>query len=214
MGNKDLLKKQIIKIAKLMHKKGFLAGSDGNLSVLCDDNKVLITASGVNKGFIEANDIVTVNLKGQVLEGTSKCSTELAMHLKIYELRPDIKAVIHAHPPYVVAFNVANVDLSSKILPETVLILKEIITSEYSRPCSKDNVKIIEEHILKSKIIVLKRHGTISCGKDLIEAYNLLEKLEHTAKVGVIANSLNKISLLDDEEYNNLLKIREELNIK
>lgn len=207
------LKNTIVEIASLMHKKGFLAGTDGNLSVLTDDKKVLITRSGVNKAFLKAEDILTVDLDGKIIDGKFKVSSELAMHLKVYKLRPDLKAVIHAHPPYVVAYNVANVELSSKLLPETVLLLGDIITSSYSRPCCKDNAKIIAEHILKTKVIVLKRHGTITCGKDLIEAYNLLEKLEHTAKVGVIANSLNKVCLIEDEEYKNLLKLKEELNI-
>jgi L-fuculose-phosphate aldolase len=212
MENNITLKKQILEISRLMHKKGFVAGTDGNISVLCEDNSVLITASKINKGFITLEDILTVDLKGKVLEGSSKCSTELAMHLKVYSLRKDLSAVIHAHPPYVVAYSVAGIDLSSRILPEAVLVLKDIHTSEYSRPCSKDNVKIIEKYILKTDAIVLKRHGTLSCGKNLIEAYSLLEKLEHTAKVGVIANSLSKINLIDNEEYKLLLKESQELN--
>jgi len=214
MENKEALKNTIVEIAILMNKKGFIAGTDGNISILCKDDKVLITPSGINKRFLKAADILTVSLNGTILEGSLNASSELAMHLKIYELRKDVKAVIHAHPPYVVAYDVADLVLSSKILPETVLLMKDIKISQYSRPCSNNNVNLVEKHILNTNVLVLKRHGTITCGNNLFEAYNLLEKLEHTAKVGVIANSLNKICLLDEEEYKNLLNIREELKIK
>lgn len=207
-------KKQIVKICHYMHAQGFIAGSDGNVSIKVNKNRVLITPSGLNKGFISEHDILTINLNGKIIDGTRKASSETLMHLKVYELRHEINAVIHAHPPYVGAFNVANIELSEKILPETVLLMKKIITTEYSRPCSNENSKIVEKHISDTDTLILKRHGSLTVGTDLMSAYNKLEKLEHTAKLAFIANSLGGINLLHEKEVKELLKIRKELNIK
>lgn len=212
MHNK--LKEEIVEICHYMHAQGYIAGTDGNVSIRLNENEILITPSGINKGFISEKDLLTINLKGEILDGKGKSSSETQMHLKVYELRDDLKAVIHAHPPYVSAFNVAEIELSEKILPETVILMKKIITTKYSRPCSYENSKLIEEHIKDTDTLILKRHGTLTAGKDLMTTYNKLEKLEHTAKVAFIANSLGGIKLLDDKEVKILLKLREELNIK
>jgi L-fuculose-phosphate aldolase len=186
----------------MMHHKGFICATDGNVSVKLSDKAFLITRSGINKGFMDEDDILTIDDKGDIIDGRSgyKVSTEWKMHLKAYQLRDDINAVIHAHPPYAVAYTIAEKAIPSDILPETVLTMGSIPVTEYSQPCSPKNADIIQDHIKKYDAIVLKRHGVLTIGEDIFSAYNKLEKLEHTAFTGICSTILGGCNSLPDSE--------------
>jgi L-fuculose-phosphate aldolase len=174
-------------------------------------DKFLITASGVHKGFITDKDFLLINKKGEVLKGKGKVSSEWRMHLKAYELRPDINVVIHSHPVYIIAYTIANVPLPEHILPETVLTMGCIPLTEYSTPTSPKNADIIENHIKNSDVVVLNRHGVLTVGKTILSAYGKLEKLEHTAKSGIMAKILGEVNSLPKEELVNLCNLGKEL---
>jgi len=207
MKNIIALKKELISICKMMHSKDFICATDGNLSIRLGKDKFLITASGVHKGFITQKDLIIINKKGEVVQGKGKVSTEWRMHLKAYELRPDVNAVIHSHPALIIAYTIAGVPLPENILPETILTMGGIPLTEYSTPTSPKNADIIEEHIKKYDAVVLSRHGVLTVGKDLLSAFGKLEKLEHTAKSGIMAKILGGVNPLPTEEIQHLFKL-------
>ncbi|MBF0297928.1 MAG: class II aldolase/adducin family protein [Oligoflexia bacterium] len=190
------LKKQIVDVAKLMYKNGYIAANDGNVSVLLDDGTIVTTPSGVSKGMLTPEALVIINKNGEKISGgtslNSKPSSEIKMHLKVYELRSDIKAVVHAHPPITTAFSVANIRLSDCILPETIFTLGNIKITEYATPTTEAVPKSIEKSIIDNDVIILTRHGSLTVGDSLMDAYLKLESLEHTAKI--ISESM-KLSL-------------------
>ena len=206
---KDLktLKSSMIEVSKLMHSKGFVCATDGNISIKVGKDRYLITPSGINKAFLKPADLIVIDEKAKVISGNKKYkpSTEWRMHLKAYKMRPDINAVIHAHPPYVTAYTIADVKLPADILPETILTMGNIPITSYSTPTSPDNADIIEEHIKSYDAVVLKRHGVITVGKDIYSAYNKLEKLEHTAITAVVAKMIGEPLPLPKEEVEKLL---------
>lgn len=191
----------------MMHQKGFICATDGNVSVKLSNKAFLITRSGINKGFMNEEDILMIDDKGDIIDGRPghKVSTEWRMHLRAYQLRDDINAVIHSHPPYAVAYTVAGMDIPSDILPETVLTMGDIPVTEYSQPCSPKNADIIQEHIKKYDAIVLKRHGVMTVGSDIFSAYNKLEKVEHTALTGICSRILGGCNPLPEAEVKTLL---------
>ena len=205
--NIKLLKKQIVEVCKLMNTKGFICATDGNVSVKIAKDRFLITPSGINKAFLKTTDLIVIDRDAKLISGNKKFkpSTEWRMHLKAYDLRPDIDAVIHAHPPYITAYTIAGTDVPSKVLPEMVLTMGAIPVTEYSVPTSPDNAKIIEKHIINFDAVVLKRHGVLTVGKDIYSAYNKLEKLEHAAITGIAAKTLGGCNALSNKEIEELL---------
>jgi len=199
----------------MMHLKGFICATDGNVSVKLSNKAFLITRSGINKGFIEEEDILMIDDKGDIIDGRPghKVSTEWKMHLRAYQLRDDVNAVIHAHPPYAVAYTVAGQNMPSNILPETVLTMGDIPVTEYSQPCSPKNADIIQEYIKKYDAIVLRRHGVLTVGPDIFSAYNKLEKTEHTALTGICAKILGGCNPLPEPELKALLTTGKQMGL-
>ena len=211
------LRKKMIQIAKLTYSKGMIAASDGNMSAKIAENRYLVTPSGLFKGFLEESDLVVIDQNGEVIEGNHGPSSELMMHLKAYEMRSDVEAVVHAHPPVITAFSVAGIDLSEAILPETIFILGEIRFAQYSTPTTEDVPKAIEALISQHDALVLTRHGSLTVGKTLEEAYQKLESLEHTAKIISEAVKLRggkMVAPLPSDEIDKLWEINEKLTGK
>ena len=211
------LRKKMIQIAKLTYSKGMIAASDGNMSAKITENRYLVTPSGLFKGFLEEDDLVVIDKFGKVIDGNHGPSSELMMHLKAYEMRDDMGAVVHAHPPVITAFSVAGIDLTEAILPETIFILGEIKFAQYSTPTTKDVPKAIESLIKQHDALVLTRHGSLTVGKNLEEAYQKLESLEHTAKIISEAVKLKggkMVEPLPSNEIDKLWEINEKLTGK
>ncbi|MCX6111898.1 MAG: class II aldolase/adducin family protein [Proteobacteria bacterium] len=209
------LKNDIVKVCKMMHSKGFICATDGNVSVKLSKNAYLITRSGINKGFMCEDDIILINDEGKVIEGGKdyNVSTEWRMHLKAYEIREDINAVIHAHPPYITAYTIAGLEIPSTILPEIVLTMGNIPVTRYSIPTSPENAQLIEQYIAKYNAIVLSHHGTLTVGKDVFSAYNKLEQLEYTATAGIAATILGGCNSLPSNEIEKLFKMGKEMGL-
>ena len=209
MAKIDVLKKQIVDVCKLMNSKGFICATDGNVSVKIAKDRYLITPSGINKAFIKTSDLVVIDRNAKVITGNKKLkpSSEWRMHLKAYDLRPDVEAVIHSHPPYVTAYTIAEVEVPSKILPEMVITMGAVPVTEYSIPTSPDNAKMIEEHIIHFDAVALKRHGLLTVGKDLFEAYNKLERIENAALTGLVVHTLGGSDALATSELQKLLEM-------
>jgi L-fuculose-phosphate aldolase len=206
MDHEQQVKQEIVCICRMLHRKNYLAATDGNVSVRLDD-RVLTTPSGVHKGLMEADQVITVNLQGRVLEGQGQPTSEMRMHLLAYELRPEVKAVVHAHLPYATACTLAGIDLLEPILPEVVITLGGVPTAPYATPGTEEVPDAIRDFIGEYDAILLSRHGAMTMGRDVRDAYNKMEKLEHTARVVLAARLQGQVAPLPPAEVDKLRRL-------
>jgi L-fuculose-phosphate aldolase len=202
------LRQEIVRVCRMLHQKNYLTATDGNVSVRLGD-QILLTPSGVNKGMLEEDQVITVDLEGRLLAGTGRPTSELRMHLLVYELRPEAGAVVHAHLPYATACTLAGISLLEPILPEVVITLKGIPTAAYATPGTEEVPKAIRDFIQEFDAILLSRHGAMTVGRDVMDAYNKMEKLEHTARVVLAARLQGPVSPLSASEVEKLRRLRE-----
>lgn len=192
-----------IAIAAVMRRvweRGMLAAGDGNASIRVGRDRLLMTPSGVLKSQLTPEQMVCVNLRGELLEGKARPSSEIAMHLAVYRARSDVQAVLHAHPPTAVALTIAGVSLAECLLPEVVVALDKIPTAPYATPGTLDVPASVEHTIRTHNAVLLERHGALTCGKDLDEAYGRLEVLEHTAHITHLARQMGSATPLEPQE--------------
>ncbi|MFP3867084.1 MAG: class II aldolase/adducin family protein [Desulfobacteraceae bacterium] len=201
------LRQEIVQICHLLHHKNMVAATDGNVSARLSDHRLLITPSGLNKGFIKESDILTVDLTGKVMAGEGRPSSEIQMHLTAYRLRPDIAAVVHAHPPRATACSIAGVSLEVDVLPEVIITLGAIPTADYATPGTMAVSQSIQELIRCYDALVLAHHGGLTVGRTLMEAYNRMEKLEHAASIMVTARQLGRLQPLPAAEVEKLTRV-------
>ncbi len=202
------LRQEIVRVCRMLHQKNYLAATDGNVSVRLGD-RVLLTPSGVNKGMLAEDQVITVDLEGRLLAGTGRPTSELRMHLLVYELRPEAGAVVHAHLPYATACTLAGISLLEPILPEVVITLKGIPTAAYATPGTEEVPIAIRDLIQEFDAILLSRHGAMTLGRDVMDAYNKMEKLEHTARVVLAARLQGAVLPLSASEVEKLARLRE-----
>jgi L-fuculose-phosphate aldolase len=189
-----------------------IAGSDGNISVRLDKNRIIITPSGKCKGTLAADDMVTVDRAARHIAGKNRASSELMMHLYIYEKRPDIFACVHAHPVYATAFAVAGKPLSARVLPEILLAVGEIALTEYAPPGTEQVGRSLQKYVENHNAFLLKNHGLVTVGENLEQAYQRQEMVEHFARILYLAHGLGKVDQLPDEEIQRLKHLAKEIN--
>ncbi|MHB8419506.1 MAG: class II aldolase/adducin family protein [Myxococcales bacterium] len=195
---------QVIRFCGLLHDKGFLAANDGNVSVrLCRD-RLLVTPSGTAKAFLTPEDLLVVDGEGRLLEGAGKPTSELAMHLEVLRRRPDVQAVVHAHPPTCIALTLVRHPRLDDVLPEVILGLGRIEVVPYARPQSEALARALSDRIAASDAVILERHGTLTVGRSVAEAYFLTERLEHAAHVLWLAHALGRPAALPEHEAREL----------
>jgi len=203
------IKKQLVEICHKIHAKGFVAATDGNISVRIDENKILCTPTSLPKEKIRISDLIVISLDGNVISGNKKPSTEFKMHLAIYKNREDVNAVIHAHPVYATAFASSKLALDIPFLPEVILSIGKVPVCTYATPSTDEVVKSILPFVKKTNLLLLQNHGVVTFGKNLEEAYYLLAKLEHTAKIFSIAMTFNGVRPLTNNQILKLYQINE-----
>jgi L-fuculose-phosphate aldolase len=159
------------------------------------------------KGRLTPNDLVVTDLEGTVVQGSHQPSSELRIHLAAYRLRPEIGAVVHAHPKTIVALSLASIDVMFTALPETVVALGLIGSAPYETPGSSALASVMESALENHDAIVMERHGAITLGRNLFEAYDRMETLEHAAQTLYLAQSLGSIEALPDDEIERLLAL-------
>lgn len=191
MDSQELnLRLGIVKVCRKLESRGLIAASDGNVSCRVGPDCILITPGGVSKGDVGADEIAKTAMDGALLEGPLKPSSEIRMHLLVYRMRPDVLAIVHAHPPMATAFTIAGFPLNPKVLPEVWLMLGKVPLAPYATPATEEVARSIEPHVAGSRAILLKRHGAVTFGRDLAEACMRMEKLEHSAKILFCASML------------------------
>lgn len=197
-------KKQIVEIAKIMYAKGMVNAFEGNISVR-DEERIIITPSQVCKGFLDTSMLMTVDMKGNIIEGSNKISSETGLHLEAYSLRDDIKAVVHAHSPYATAYAIANKPIETRAYPEMIALFKKVPVIRYGTPSTAEVYSDLKNYINDYQILLLENHGIVAFGSDLYEAYFRLESIESIAKVLLLNQLLGGPSNLPDEEVEKLL---------
>jgi len=204
------LREEMVAYGRLLYAQGLVSGASGNMSARLDAHRILVTPSGCHKGLLTSSDLVVFDMESgrMVSKGSAQPSSEFRMHTYIYAQLPGVQAVIHAHPPYAVALSVAGVSLEAVVLPETVLALGAIADCGYATPTTNDVVEAIKAPVQSgTSALILARHGSVTLGNSLHEAFCRLETLEHLARVISIAGSLGKIDSLTPKEVEKLHKI-------
>lgn len=199
------LRIQVCEIGRRLYCRGLIAGADGNLSLRLPRGRLLTTPSGCSKGFMKPEDLVVTDMTGNPLGGGSP-SSELKLHLAVYRKRADVTAVIHAHPPKAVAFTLAGVSLEHCIMPEVLMYMGTVPTTRYATPASQEGADVIEEVIDQHDAILLDRHGAVTVGQTLLQAWERMEKLEHYAEIVLSARQLGAVRTLSDDELQRLAK--------
>jgi len=202
------LRRDIVNIGKKIYDKDFVAATDGNISARLNGNRLLITASGSCLGELKPEELIFIDLEGRKLSGSGKPTGEVSMHLAAYRERPDIYAVIHAHPPITTGFTVAGESLAQCIIPEVVLIFGTIPTTEYATISTDEGAEVIRKLIKNHDALILDRHGTLTVGTDLINAFRKLEKVEYCARVTLTARQLGRVKKLSATEIEKLESVR------
>lgn len=203
------VRRDIVFTGKRVYEKGLVSATDGNISVRMMPDRLMITPAGSCLGSLNVNDLVYVDLQGQILQANIKPSSELPMHLEIYRQRPDINAIIHAHPGKTIAFTVAGKDLSRPVLPEVVVMFGKIPVAHYATPSTSESAEVIKDYVKDHEVIVLDHHGAVSLGKSLEDAYHKMEKLEHTANVLFTASQLGEVKELGQQDLDKLLQLKQ-----
>ena len=170
-------------MCQLLYHRGYVVGHDGNVSIRLAEDRMLITPSGVNKGRMTPNMLVLCDLQGQVLEGERYPSSEMAMHLLLYRERPEVGAVVHAHPPIATAFSICHRPLRECYLTEMVGGLGEVPVAPFAMPSTQEVPESIRPFVRDHSALLLANHGALAWGRDLWEAFDRMETVEHTAKV-------------------------------
>ena len=192
----------------MLHGRGYVAGTDGNISVRLSQDLVLCTPTSLCKGMMEPEDLVVVDLEGRQKDGTRHPSSELAMHLMFYSLRPDIRAVVHAHPVTATGFAAAGISLEEALVAEVVTALGTIPLASYGMPGTHELSDALRPLIPKHDAILMAHHGVVTCGHSLLRAYMNMECAEHYARVALVARQLGAQPLPEDE-VRRLLEARE-----
>jgi L-fuculose-phosphate aldolase len=183
-------------------------GPSGNLSVRLDENRVLATHTSVSKGRVKAADMVIVDRKGGLLTGTRRVTSELSMHLAVYDQREEVGAVIHSHPPIVTAFACAGRALDEMLCQEAVMTVGSVPLARYATTGTADVAASLRPYISHHEAILLENHGAVSYGKTLLDAFMTMETVEHLAHVALIAHQLGSARPLRIEQIAELQRAR------
>jgi L-fuculose-phosphate aldolase len=191
MKEETTARMELVAVCKKLAEKGFIAATDGNVSCRVGQDKLLVTPSGKPKGDLKPIDLLLLNLHGEVLAGLEKPSSEIRMHLEVYRCRPDVKAIVHAHPPMLTALTLAGIPFVAEALPEVWLTFGPVPTAPYATPCTAEVPEAIAPFLEKHQAVLLERHGSLTVGRSLDEAYLRLDKLEHAARILFFARLLS-----------------------
>ena len=201
---------QIVEAGKRLRDRFFIASNDGNISARISENEILITPTGVNKGDVTSEMILKIDLQGNVISGSRKPSSETKMHLAVYRTRPDVQAIVHAHPPTATGFAACRIRLDQDvILPEVVFGLGKIGFAEYGTPTTDEIPNAVVKEIPDCEALILANHGALTVGPDVMQAYYRMEVLEMYAKVRLVTHILGGPKPLLSDEVSELYKVRD-----
>lgn len=198
----------IVEFGATLHANGYVAATDGNLSVRLDEERLLVTPTCISKGRMHPADLVVVDMQGRRLAGTRRVSSELGMHLLIYRLRPDVHGIVHAHPPTATGFAASGLGLSSPLVCEVVVGLGTIPLARYGTPGTPELSDALEPLIPHHDAILMANHGVVTYGASLEDAFMKMETVEHFARIALVTHLLGQAQPLDEKEVEKLNEVR------
>lgn len=205
----DVLRRDLVSVCQRLYQRGFIAGTEGNVSALEGPDRLWITPSGYHKGLLQPADLLLIDLQGHVLFGNGRPSSETPMHLALYRCRPDIRAVVHAHPPLATALTVAGYRLEPPLLPEAVVALGEVPTIPYQMPTTWQFANDVGAAMHQAEVALLENHGSVAVGATLQAAFNKMEIVERAAQILYLAKLLGRVQPLSPEAVTALQALRQ-----
>ena len=204
----EQLRADIVEAGRRLYARAYIASNDGNISARLDDGRLITTPKSVSKGFMTPDMMVIVDYSGKKIAGDRDPSSELPMHLEIYRNRPDVNAVVHAHPPLATGFAVAGIPLTRAVLAEVITTLGSIPIAAYGTPSTSELPEAVRKYIKAHDGMLLANHGAVTCGTDVMSAYYKMETIEHFAKISLVARMLGGERLLSRDEVFRLQGLR------
>lgn len=204
----DEHRRNICTVGKWLHENGYVAATDGNISLRLDAQRILTSPTCLSKGMMTPEDLVITDLEGRKLSSGRNPSSELHMHLLIYRLRSDVNAICHAHPPVATGYAAAGIPLNKALLCELVIALGTVPVARYATPGTPELSASIEPLVQGHEAILMANHGVVSYGPDLLSAYHRMETTEHSARVALVTELLGKQQVLPGQEVQKLLAVR------
>jgi L-fuculose-phosphate aldolase len=201
-------RREIVRLGAMLHHCGFIAATDGNLSIRLDEKRVLVTPTGMSKGMMTASDLVIVDMSGKKVKGRREVTSEIGMHLLIYRMRPDIRGIVHAHPRTATGFAAAGMPLNQPLVCEVVIGLGLIPLAPYGTPGTPELARTLEPLIPDYDAILMANHGVVTYGADLQSAYMKMETVEHFAQIALVTHVLGQQQLLACEDLEKLVAAR------
>jgi L-fuculose-phosphate aldolase len=208
MPSERQYRREIVLFGRALHERGYVAAMDGNLSVRLDEHRILSTPTSMCKGAMRPSDLVIVDLDGRRIAGRRDVSSEIAMHLLIYKLRPDIRGIVHAHPPTATGFAAAGMPLNQPLVCEVVIGLGSIPLAKYGTPGTPELTEALEPLVPQYDAVLMSNHGVVAYGVDLQHAYMKMETVEHFARIALVTHLLGRQQPLGNEELEKLLAVR------
>src|SRR5450755_2830522 len=207
-------RQDIIDIGRFVYQKGWVAANDGNITIRLDQDRILATPTGVSKGMMHVDDLIIVDMQGNKIEGRKERTSEIAMHLTIYSMRPDIRSVVHAHPPVATGYATAGKALNLALLPEVIIGLGGVPLADYGLPGTPELTKPMLPLIPKYDAILMGNHGAVCYGADVYKAFFKMETVEHFARISFVAEMLGGAKALPRTEVDKLLDARTRYGVK
>lgn len=208
MSTERKYRDEIVRYGRMLHGRGFVAAMDGNLSVRLKSGKILVTPTCVSKGTMRPTDLVIVNMEGERVAGRRNVTSEIGMHLLIYRLRPDIQAIVHAHPPTATGFAAAGIPLTEPLVCEVVIGLGCIPLARYGTPGTSELAKTLEPFVPNYDAILMSNHGVVAYADTLEHAYMKMETVEHFAQIALVTHLLGRQQPLQEGNVEKLLLAR------
>src|ERR1044072_4208529 len=208
MTPESALRADMVEAGRRMYAREITDADAGNLSARLGPDRLLMTPKSVCKGFMTPDMMCITDLDGKKLQGDRDPSTEMLMHLEVYRSRPDVQAVVHAHPPTATGFAVAGIPLDRAVLAEVLTTLGSIPIAEYATPSTQELPEAVRKYIKAHDGMLLANHGALTVGADLFAAYYKMETIEHFAKISLVARMLGRENLLSREEVTRLQDLR------
>lgn len=209
MHNVHQIKQEICEIGRRIYNKGFAAANDGNITYRISEREVLCTPTMISKGFMKPDDICSVDMAGNQLSGRRKRTSEVLLHLAIMKARPEIKSVVHCHPPHATAFAIAREPIPQCVLPEVEVFLGEVPITKYETPGGQAFADTILPFVQKSNVVILANHGTVSYGETVERAYWWTEILDAYCRMLMLARDLGTVNYFTEGQTRELLNLKQ-----
>jgi L-fuculose-phosphate aldolase len=207
-------REDIVEIGRIVWQKGWIASNDGNITVRLDEDRILCTPTGMCKGMMQPDDLIVCDMNGCKIAGAKESTSELAMHLAIYDLRPDVRSVVHAHPPVATGYATAGRSLDLALLPEVVIDLGCVPLAGYGLPGTPELTARMLPLIPRFDAMLMANHGAVCYGEDLHQAFFRMETTEHLARISLVAELLGGPKVLPRIEVDKLIESRARYGVK